>query len=656
MNDPPYDAPATSSHDVEYVDSAATTLLASPVSFEGKTTARESLDGELKRHRQYNLQEHELADESFQGVEDDAKEYERLLSQDTATLNDDAVAAQTAMVDDQEPAIQTSANTKEDKPVTWSSLPKKRQLAILTLARLSEPLAQTSLQAYIFYQLKTFHVPGTPPPSDATVATQAGILAAAFTGAQMCTAVMWGRLADSEAMGRKRVLLIGILGTAIGSLGFGFSSSFGQAVAWRAMGGALNGNVGVMRTMISEIVVEKRFQSRAFLLMPMTFNIGVIVGPLLGGLLADPVGSYPALFGEHGGGWLRAWPYALPSVVCAGFLTCGAVALVLGLEETLEGLRGRPDYGIRFSRWVVTMIGSRRTTGEEYQAVATQDSLVEDIEMSASSHERKPSNTRRQKLPFRRIWTTNLILTLMSHAFLAGHVGTFNSLWFVFLSTPRYTPNSTNNDNDSKTLHLPSNYHPHGLFTFTGGLALPPPSIGTALAILGVIGISLQLVFYPAISFRLGTILSYRYSLLLFPFSYFLAPYLAIVPSSSAAPAPASGPWIWISITLLLLIQVTARTFALPGTAILVNNSCPHPSVLGTVHGIAQTVSSAARTVGPVLVGWGYGKGLEAGVVGSAWWGMAGLAVVGAIVGRWVKEGSGHEVLLEGEEGEDGKG
>jgi hypothetical protein len=31
-------------------------------------------------------------------------------------------------------------------PVTWMSLPHKRQLIILTLSRLSEPLVQTSLQ------------------------------------------------------------------------------------------------------------------------------------------------------------------------------------------------------------------------------------------------------------------------------------------------------------------------------------------------------------------------------------------------------------------------------------------------------------------------------------------------------------------------------
>jgi len=30
--------------------------------------------------------------------------------------------------------------------------------------------------------------------------------------------------------------------------------------------------------MISEIIRDKKYQSRAFLLLPMTFNIGVIIG------------------------------------------------------------------------------------------------------------------------------------------------------------------------------------------------------------------------------------------------------------------------------------------------------------------------------------------------------------------------------------------
>lgn len=104
--------------------------------------------------------------------------------------------------------------------------------------------------------------------------------------------------------------------------------------------------------MISEIIREKKFQSRAFLLLPMTFNIGVIIGPILGGILANPIASYPHMFGPdstfggtEGVWWMKQWPYALPNLVSAVFLVCAATALMLGLEEVclpcrdVEGLR-----------------------------------------------------------------------------------------------------------------------------------------------------------------------------------------------------------------------------------------------------------------------------------------------------------------------------
>lgn len=145
-------------------------------------------------------------------------------------------------------------------PVSWSDLPSKRQLCILTMARLSEPLTQTSLQAYMFYQLKYFN----PSLSSSTISAQAGMLQASFTAAQFVTAILWGRMADADWGGRKRVLLIGLFGTAVSCVGFGFSRSFWQAMVCRTLGGALNGNIGVMRTMISEIIKEKRYVVHAY--------------------------------------------------------------------------------------------------------------------------------------------------------------------------------------------------------------------------------------------------------------------------------------------------------------------------------------------------------------------------------------------------------
>ena len=151
-------------------------------------------------------------------------------------------------------AMSAQKATGDKVEVGWTDLPKKGQLAILTLARLSEPLTQTSLTAYMFYQLRSFD----PSLPDSTIAAQGGIIQASFPAAQFLTAVLWGRAADTDWIGRKRVLLIGLLGTCFSSLGFGFSKTFAQAMVFRVIGGAVNGNIGVLRTMISEIIEEKK--------------------------------------------------------------------------------------------------------------------------------------------------------------------------------------------------------------------------------------------------------------------------------------------------------------------------------------------------------------------------------------------------------------
>jgi MFS family permease len=106
----------------------------------------------------------------------------------------------------------------------------------------------------MYYQLKSFD----PNLSDAMISTQAGYMASAFMFAQFLTAIMWGKAADSEYFGRKKVLLIGLLGTGISSVGFGFSQTFWTAIAFRIAGGLLNGNVGVMRTVSNDRLHEDR--------------------------------------------------------------------------------------------------------------------------------------------------------------------------------------------------------------------------------------------------------------------------------------------------------------------------------------------------------------------------------------------------------------
>jgi hypothetical protein len=149
-----------------------------------------------------------------------------------AAIDEEQVAAEGGVGGVDENESSDDGSEKKEEPVTWMSLPHRTQLIILTLARLSEPLVQTSLQvklprhrclisfcdfadklqwqSYMFYQLKSFD----ESLPDSTIAAQAGMMASSFTGAQFLTAMMWGRISDSDKGGRKLVLLIGLLGTS----------------------------------------------------------------------------------------------------------------------------------------------------------------------------------------------------------------------------------------------------------------------------------------------------------------------------------------------------------------------------------------------------------------------------------------------------------
>jgi hypothetical protein len=267
----------------------------------------------------------------------------------------------------------------------------------------------------------------------------------------------------------------------------------------------------------------------------------------------------------------------------------------------------------------------------------------EDVEMSAetTTPSRKKAVPRwKHKLPFKRIFTYNVVCTLIAHFLLATHLGTYNNLWFVFLSTPVADPKHPN----------PPNFKQRLPFIFTGGLGWTPRDVGFAMATLGLIGIAMQLFIYPVINNKLGTVKSCRIFLYCFPIAYILVPFLAIVPSQSPPPEKKDGFLVWAALCCVLFIQVTGRTFALPATTILVNNASPHPSVLGTMHGIAQSLSCAGRAVGPTVGGALYGVSLKYGVVGAIWWGLSGIALMNCAASLWVREGDGHEVWLEGDE------
>jgi MFS family permease len=79
-----------------------------------------------------------------------------------------------------------------------------------------------------------------------------GLLVSAYAVAEAITAMGWGSLSDHY--GRKPVVLIGLGGVALSCLILGFAQNYWVALMARFVGGALNGNVSVMQTMVAEMV------------------------------------------------------------------------------------------------------------------------------------------------------------------------------------------------------------------------------------------------------------------------------------------------------------------------------------------------------------------------------------------------------------------
>jgi hypothetical protein len=517
-----------------------------------------------------------------------------------------------------------------EAPASWRTIPHKGQLAILFLSRFADFFQVACLQAIMFHQLRSFDAKA----ADSTISWQAGLLQGSFMATQSISAILWGRVADAPWGGRKKVLLAGFMGTGITSVGVAFSGSFGVAMLWRLLAGMLNGTIGTTRTMVAE-TVERKFHSRAFMLLPLAYNFANIFAPLLGAVMVDPFSSFPTIFGpksvlggEKGMTWMKNYPYAPPNLLSALVMLVQAMVIYLGLVETLASRRYARDVGVELAHKIRRKIPFVRRRRTHYTRLSVNDALIFDAASSpvkenfTGSEDMHPQ----QVLPFQQIFTSNVVWTMICMALLHFHVGAFSTIWPTFLSTSR---------NHSEAAIAQQNLP----FVFTGGLSFAPTTVAITMAFVGAIGVLLQLSLYPRVDEKLGVASTFRWAVILFPVSYMLTPYLALIPADY-------GFQLWLVIGTVLLLEVTGHTFALPGSIILTNNSTPHPSVLGTIHGVGMSTAAISKTLGNFLGGTWFAIGLEKGVVGTAWWAVAVVGVLGWISSFWVRNGTGHEILL----------
>jgi MFS family permease len=175
-----------------------------------------------------------------------------------------------------------------------------------------------------------------------------GVMASSFFLAQLLTAYLWGSVAD--AFGRRPPLILGVLGSTISMIGFGLSSSYWEAVFWRMAAGALNGNVGITKIICGEVTSSKT-QASAFGLLSFNWGIGSVVGPMIGGFLADlgATNGWTEKDGEAAR-WVLAHPFAPPCLTGAAVSFSAVVFAYFFLRESEVFVRPQKPWQHLFGR------------------------------------------------------------------------------------------------------------------------------------------------------------------------------------------------------------------------------------------------------------------------------------------------------------------
>ena len=267
-----------------------------------------------------------------------------------------------------------------------------QQLLVLSVCRIAEPVALSSVFPYLPEMIESFGVPKNK------VARWAGITSAIFSLSQAVTGIAWGRASDR--FGRKPVILAGMTCTMLTSLLFGLSRSLPWAIIARSLAGAGNGNVGIIRTTVAEMVPWKEMQPKAFSVMPLVWTIGSIFGPGFGGALANPAARYPKIFGNIE--FFKTFPFALPNLAASLFFLVGLAAGILFLKETLETKRHQRDHGRVLGKLLLRPF-VRKSNKSKWQRLDGQgSSLLKHSRISSVStvtnDSDSPSNLKRTKL------------------------------------------------------------------------------------------------------------------------------------------------------------------------------------------------------------------------------------------------------------------
>jgi MFS family permease len=163
---------------------------------------------------------------------------------------------------------------------------------------------------------------------------QIALIFSAFSVGTFFGEPFWGRLSDKY--GRKPLLVSTICANGLCYLALAFAPNAWAAFFIRLAGGLFSGNGSIIQGYIADVTPPER-RTRSMSWMSAAWNVGLIVGPTLGGVFARPS------LGHIG--------FQLPLLISAGLFGSSALAIALFIRESRQ--RDQTNT-FRPNRWAAT--------------------------------------------------------------------------------------------------------------------------------------------------------------------------------------------------------------------------------------------------------------------------------------------------------------
>jgi MFS family permease len=458
------------------------------------------------------------------------------------------------------------------------------QMMIAFCIQMTEALNITVLFPYIAFMVEDF---GDPYNTPENLGRYVGLLAACFCGAQFFSSWLWANAADRY--GRKPALFVGTLGVAGGMFVFGTAKTFNQALAGRIISGILCGNLGILKTFLTEIT-DSSNRGGGFSVLSISWSIGTVFSPLIGGMLSKPCELYPDTFvsGTWLGDTFSEYPYLLPSLVCITVNIVTSILILIFLIET------RPPSQVAYD--VVSLDSSHgneignNNIPTDLDDDDLYDEVVQMTSMSTVGDSKNNSGTRvfEQNSSYKKkkeeeysnsvplIWRRNVQVAVGSYGLLA--------LGQIVLD-------------ETLPLYLK-------LDKERGGFSYGAHEIGAVLSLAGAIFTCFTLTLLPILA-------NYNKSSL-----YFWG-CLTTIPAALCMPVlPQLGhDSAWPLLLAALTWKNISLTLCFTAVCVQVSQSVSHDSELASVNAIGQSMAALSRAVGPACGGLLWSGFLTAGHV-----------------------------------------